>query len=84
MATASADKTVKIWTVNRTKQYTLHKELKGHSKWVWDCVFSADSSYLVSASSDQTARLWDIGQGGSVRQYSAHTKAITSIALTDN
>lgn len=30
----------------------------GHQRWVWDCVFSVDAAYLVTASSDCTARLW--------------------------
>jgi len=84
LATASADKSIKIWGLNKANQFVLMKELKGHSKWVWDCVFSIDSAYLVSASSDQTARLWEISQGGSIRQYTGHHKAITSVALTDN
>lgn len=33
---------------------------KGHQRWVWDAVFSADSCYLISASSDSTAKLWDV------------------------
>jgi G protein beta subunit-like protein len=28
------------------------KELVGHQRWVWDAVFSADSAYIVTASSD--------------------------------
>jgi WD40 repeat protein len=35
----------------------------GHTRWVWDCVFSVDAAYLVTASSDTTARLWDLTTG---------------------
>lgn len=35
----------------------------GHTRWVWDCVFSVDAAYLVTASSDATARLWDLSAG---------------------
>lgn len=31
-----------------------------HQRWVWDAVFSADSFYIVTASSDTTAKLWDV------------------------
>lgn len=31
-----------------------------HQRWVWDAVFSAVSHYLVTASSDKTATLWDV------------------------
>ncbi|CAI5480260.1 unnamed protein product [Closterium sp. Yama58-4] len=41
----------------------------GHARWVWDCVFSIDGAYLVSASSDGTSRLWELASGNSVRVY---------------
>ena len=59
------------------------KSLLGHQRWVWDCVFSADSAYLVTASSDQTARLWDVAQGETIRHYTGHHKAVTAVALHD-
>jgi WD40 repeat protein len=39
------------------------------------------STRLVS--SDQIARLWDLSHGESIRTYTGHTKAITSVALND-
>jgi len=45
LATASADRTIRIWN---TRDWTLERTLVGHQRWVWDCVFSADSAYLVS------------------------------------
>lgn len=59
------------------------KSLCGHQRWVWDCVFSADSAYLVSASSDATARLWDLSTAESIREYQGHSKAVTVVALSD-
>ena len=55
----------------------------GHQRWVWDAVFSADSAYLVTASSDQTARLWDVAQGETIRHYTGHHKAVITVALHD-
>lgn len=57
--------------------------LQGHQRWVWDCSFSAVSSYLVTCSSDQSARLWDLSQGEAIRQYSGHHKAVICVALND-
>ncbi|GAA5886612.1 hypothetical protein JCM3774_003681, partial [Rhodotorula dairenensis] len=48
--------------------YQLDKVLQGHQRWVWDMAYSADSAYLVSASSDHTARLWELSSGTTVRQ----------------
>ena len=59
------------------------KTLKGHQRWVWDAVFSADSAYLVTASSDQTARLWDVSQGETICHYTGHAKAVICVALHD-
>lgn len=61
----------------------LRHTFEGHLKWVWDCAFSADSAYLVSASSDNTARLWSISSGDCICIYTGHSKAITSVALND-
>lgn len=55
----------------------------GHSKWVWDCAFSADSAYIVTASSDNTARLWDATTAETIAIYSGHSKALISLALND-
>jgi len=82
MATASADTTVKIWSVNE-KEYKLWKTLSGHTRWVWDCVFSADSAYLVTASSDHFARLWALGSGETIRHYNNHHRAVSCVALSD-
>ncbi|GAA5991286.1 hypothetical protein JCM10908_003239 [Rhodotorula pacifica] len=64
--------------------YQLDKVLQGHQRWVWDMAYSADSAYLVSASSDHTARLWELSSGTTVRQYSAHHKACVCVALNDS
>jgi G protein beta subunit-like protein len=43
--------------------------LAKHQRWVWDIVFSADSMHLLLASSDQSAKLWDLRSGDVVRSY---------------
>jgi target of rapamycin complex subunit LST8 len=80
LATTSADHTIRLW---RSRDVQLAKVLKGHQRWVWDCAFSADSAYLVSASSDHTAKLWDLALGETIRNYTSHNKALTSVALND-
>ena len=81
LATASCDRTVKIWNLDN---YHCEQELRGHNKWVWDAVFSVDAAYLVTASSDHTARLWDVERGTDIRQFKGHTKAAVCCALNDN
>jgi hypothetical protein len=55
--TTSSDSTVKLWNLDG---FSLDRTLKGHRRWVWDCVFSVDAAFLVTASSDATARLWEV------------------------
>ena len=43
-----------------------------------------DAAYLVTASTDATARLWDLGSGEAIRVYSGHQKGLTSCALNDS
>ncbi|KAF8048392.1 hypothetical protein N665_2532s0007 [Sinapis alba] len=80
LATASSDKTVKIWNVDN---FTLAKVLTGHQRWVWDCAFSVDGKFLLTASSDMTARLWSMEEGSELRVYRGHSKAIVCCALND-
>lgn len=61
LATCSADQTAKIWNVD-DKKFSLESTLHGHQRWVWDCAFSADSAYLVTACSDHYARLWELSR----------------------
>lgn len=85
LATCSADHTAKIWEVKdlkptvpkpgeevETKPFALESTLGGHQRWVWDCAFSADSAYLVTACSDHYARLWELHSETIIRQYNGH------------
>ena len=54
-----------------------------NQRWVWDVAFSMDSQYLITASSDNNARLWNINTGENIREYSGHQKAITALAFSD-
>ncbi|CAK8684710.1 unnamed protein product [Clavelina lepadiformis] len=88
LATTSADQSVKIW---QTSNFQLLSTLKPHYPdpaepphgWMWDCDFSADSQFIVTASSDCVARLWNIEQAEVKREYSGHTKAVISLAFND-
>ena len=81
LATTSSDKTVKLWNLDGLG---LERTLNGHSRWVWDCVFSGVAAYLVTASSDGSARLWDCSSGEAIRVYNGHHKAVVCCALNDS
>ncbi|MFI1204427.1 AAA family ATPase [Streptomyces sp. NPDC020883] len=61
LATASYDRTVRLWDVaDRTHPRPLGEPLTGHTSWVSTAVFSPDGHTLASASDDGTIRLWDV------------------------
>lgn len=95
LATASSDGTAKLWRIDdehpteepflgHQRKVELVRSLGGHSKWIWDCAWSADSAYLVTGSSDNSARLWEVESGEAISIFTGHTKAITSVALNDH
>ncbi|KAM3518160.1 hypothetical protein NHJ13051_008403 [Beauveria bassiana] len=91
LATCSADHTAKIWEVKgsapkpgeQPKALPLEATLTGHQRWVWDCAFSADSAYLVTACSDHYARLWELHSQQIIRQYNGHHRGAVCVALND-
>lgn len=52
-------------------------------RWVWDVAFSADSQYLITASSDSVVRLWHLESAEIRREYTGHQKAVTALAFSD-
>jgi WD40 repeat protein len=50
------------------------KTLKGHTDSIAAVVFSADSRYMVSASKDDTIRLWETATGRKVRTFGESAK----------
>src|SRR5205823_476073 len=79
LASASVDKTVKVWDA-RTCRTAL--PLKGHTNFVTSVVFSADGQRLASASSDWTVKVWDAQTGQEALTLKGHTHLVTSVVFS--
>jgi serine/threonine protein kinase len=57
-------------------------ELRGHGGDVTSAAFSPDGTRIVTASRDQTARVWDAVTGASLAELTGHTEWLLSAAFS--
>jgi WD40 repeat protein len=76
IASASADKTVKLWRSDGT----FLKPLEGHSDSVNSVNFSPDGELVASASADKTVKLWR--SDGSCQTLEGHRDSVNSVSFS--
>ncbi|KAF2460807.1 hypothetical protein BDY21DRAFT_383665 [Lineolata rhizophorae] len=79
LASASFDKTIKLWDANSGECL---QTLKGHSDWVNSVAFTHNLARLASASSDYTVKLWDANSGECLYTLKGHSHWAKSIAFS--
>lgn len=55
-ATASKDKTVRLWNVNVLKEQPI--KLADHPNWVWSIAFTPDDEQLIAGTQEQIIKSW--------------------------
>jgi sugar lactone lactonase YvrE len=78
-ASASADRTVKLWRVDNG-----HEEMtfKGHGRTVTCVAFSSDGQRLVSGGEDESVRLWNVERGWEVRTLGGRRGSVRGVAFS--
>lgn len=79
LATASWDKTIRIWDVQSGSS---REVLRGHTHIVEKVYFSHNLQYLVSMAEDFSVRVWDLYKGISVARLWGHKDDLTHVALS--
>lgn len=79
IATASTDRTVKLWSTLTKKELIT---FSGHTDIVNALGFSPDNKYLATASEDSTAKLWSLTNGTFVTTFKGHRKTLKSVAFS--
>src|SRR6267143_1805902 len=64
LATASADKTVKLWLVHNRQEI---RSIPAHTAWVTAVAFSPNGQLLATAGADKTVKLWTLRTPGKPR-----------------
>jgi WD40 repeat protein len=78
LATASEDKTVRLWDPATGEHL---RTLTGHSDYVKRVTFSPDG-LLATASGDKTARLWDPATGEHLQTLTGHASHVNTVAFS--
>ena len=79
LATASEDRTAKVWSVPDGRLIT---SLKGHAKGLTSVSFSPDGKMLATASKDGTAKIWSIPDGKLIKTLIGHKKGVTLVTFS--
>lgn len=82
LATASHDKTSKIWDLQGGEALGV---LEGHKRGVYDIKFCAYDRLIVTASGDRTVRVWNLEDQKCIRSYEGMSNSVQRCSfLTKN
>ncbi|MBH8564879.1 caspase family protein [Nostoc sp. CENA67] len=79
IASASWDKTVKLWNAATGKEIITLKE---HTYPVWSVTFSPDGKTIASASADTTVKLWNAATGKKITTLKGHSSEVYGVAFS--
>jgi hypothetical protein len=81
IVTVNADAVLRA-AVDANHANPMTRPYHGHTDRVWSAAFSPDNQLIVTASRDQTARIWEVRTGKELRRLSGHIVSVISVAFS--
>lgn len=75
-ASASYDKTAKVWNVDSGETVGI---LKGHKRGLWDVNFHKFDKLIATASGDKNIKVWSLHDFTCVQTFEGHTNAVQRV-----
>jgi chromatin assembly factor 1 subunit B len=94
LATAGDDGTVLIWTLSKTivkefgqeedddiqESWTLRHSCRSSTSEIYDLAWSPDSKFVITGSTDNVSRIYDVSTGQQVHQLAEHNHYVQGVA----
>lgn len=81
LLSASADKSVRLWSLDTWSCLVVYK---GHDHPVWDVCWGPFGHYFLTGGHDTTARLWSTDQIAPLRIFAGHDQDVDCVAFHPN
>lgn len=81
LLSCSADKTVRLWSLDTWSCLVVYK---GHDSPIWDVTWGPYGHYFLTGSHDHTARLWSTDQISPLRIFAGHDQDVDCVAFHPN
>src|SRR5262249_26589014 len=79
------DRLIRVWDLEAgVGKATLEQTIANHADWVLGLAFSHDGKLLLSASRDNTAKVWDLGAKASVANFADHQSPVHGVAIGED
>lgn len=77
-ATASQDRTVKVWDLESGESIGV---LRGHKRGVWTVKFSQYDKIIATGSGDKSIKLWSLADFSCTKTFEGHTNSVLKVAF---